>query len=438
MSRIGDELFLGQVSRRRFLDRLAAAGGGASLLAGAFPTEVAEAGTTQAPKAGDGDEVRYSPANIGGGGRIERNFYREWLKGSGIPRVDVFNVRDARTEEMRPWPEIGGRGLYLNFTGNVHLDSALYEIPEGKALVPRRHCYEQLLHVISGHGHTLVGEGPAQRRVDWGEGALFTVPLNAWHRHVNGEAARPARLMAVTTFPFMMQVFGSLGMIQDLGHDFTERFDGSADYYTRAQQVHKRWWRINAVKDIRSTDVVAWEERGKGNASAYWDMGGNTILEPHVSQFPADTYKLGHRHPYEAIILTLNGKGFSLAGQKGLGERDQPVTIDWQQGSILSPPYFWYHQHFNTADTPARYWAITEGDFPKRLGIPLEVEQIEADREDPSVRRRFEDRRGHPRARAALPNPGVHHHPHPHDHPHGSHHAHSEPHSHPHADEQRG
>jgi len=138
-------------------------------------------------------------------------------------------------------------------------------------------------------------------------------------------------------------------------------------------------------------------------------MGGNTILEPHVSQFPVNTYKLGHRHPYEAIILTLNGKGFSLAARDGLAERNQPVKIAWQAGSIVSPPYFWYHQHFNTGDTRARYWAITEGDFPKRLGIPLEVEQIEADREDPSVRRLFETELGRSRASDAQPNPGLHH-----------------------------
>src|SRR2546430_13636540 len=157
-------------------------------------------------------------------------------------------------------------------------------------------------------------------------------------------------------------------------------------------------------------------------------MGGNTILEPHVSEFPVGTYKLGHRHPYEAIILTLNGRGFSLAGKSSLKENDDPVKIDWKAGSIVSPPYYWYHQHFNTGDTKARYWAITEGDFPKRLGIPLEVEQIEAPQEDPSIRKRFDREIGHVTTGAALANPGVHHHSHDHhdhdhDHDHEGHHA---------------
>ena len=428
MSSFTDDLFLGQLSRRRFLDRLAAAGAGASILAGAFPHEVAEAQSAPPPDEGG---VKYSPANIGGGGRVERNFYREWLQQSGVPRVDVYNIKDARTEEVHLWPEIGGRGLYLNFTGNVHMDSVLYEIPDGKALEPRRFCYEQLIHVLSGHGHTLVGEGSGQQKVEWGAGALFTIPLNAWHRHVNGESAKPARLMLVTSFPFMIQVFGSLGMINDLDHDFTERFDGSPDYYTEGDQIHQRWWKLNYVEDINSTRVVAWEERGAGNASVFWNMGENTILEPHVSEFPAGTYKLGHRHPYEAIILTLDGVGFSLAGEEGLGEKDEPVKIDWQPGSIISPPYFWYHQHFNTGESGARYYAITEGDFPKRLGIPLAVEQIESEHEDPSVRRLFEAELGHERTGQARPNPGLHeHHAHAHDHSHGRWHADAHGHTH--------
>ena len=113
-----------------------------------------------------------------------------------------------------------------------------------------------------------------------------------------------------------------------------------------------------------------------------------------MSEFEVGTYKLGHRHPYEAIILTLNGRGFSLAGKDGLKDSES-VKLDWKAGSIVSPPYFWYHQHFNTGDTKARYLAITEGDFPKRLGIPLEVEQIESDHEDPEIRKRFERERQH-------------------------------------------
>ncbi len=414
MSQFLDELLLGTVSRRAFLERMSAAGAGAlAALAGTFPAEVAEC--QEKPKVFEEENPKYSPENIGGGGRLERNYYRDWAKKSRVPMVEGYSILDARQQEARPWAEIGGRGLYLNFSGNVHMDGVILEIPEGKALSPRRNFYEQLLYVLRGRGYTTFGGGRSQQKLEWGEGSLFTAPLNVRHRHFNSDPAQSARLLAVTTFPFMLQVFGSLGMIHDSEFDFTDRYDGRPGYFKDSKQMHKRWWRTNFVRDIRSVDVIPWEERGKGNASIFWEMGGNTILEPHVSQFPVGTYKLGHRHPYEAIILTLNGKGFSLAAKEGLGESNNPVKIDWKAGSVISPPYFWYHQHFNTGDSKARYWAITEGDFPKRLGIPLEVEQIEAEKEDPSIKHRFEKEIGKPRMGHAHPNPGLIHgrHPHP-------------------------
>ena len=271
MSQFLDDLLIGAVSRRSFLERLSAAGAAASVLAGAFPDEVAECqappprttiGPPRTRDSKDDDSPRYSPDNIGGGGRLERDFYRDWTKKSRVPMAEGYSIYDARAAEVRPWPEIEGRGLYLNFSGNVHMDGVILEIPEGKALAPRRTAYEQLLYVLKGRGYTQVGESPKQQKVEWAEGSLFTVPLNVAHRHFNAESAQPARLLAVTTFPFMMQVFGSLGMINDLKHDFTERYDGRADYYTGAKQIHKRWWRTNYVRDLRSTDVIPWEERG--------------------------------------------------------------------------------------------------------------------------------------------------------------------------------
>lgn len=390
-----DNLLTGHLSRRQL-----------GLILPALGASVAAAAQQPAKKKSEGEDVVFSPENIGGGGRIERNFYRNWTKGTKVPSIEGYSILDARTQEVRPWPEIGGRGLYLNFSGNVHMDAVIYEIAPGKALLPRSHFYEQLVYGLVGHGHTTLGDGPRQNKVEWGEGSLFTVPPNVLHRHHNSDSQKPARLLAVTTFPFMLQVFGSLGLINDMKFSFSDRYSGESDYFTKSDRVRKRWDRTNFVRDIRSSEVVPWEERGKGNASMFWDMGGNTILEPHMSEFPVGTYKLGHRHPYEAIILTLNGKGFTLFGKQTLKD-SEAMKLDWQAGSIVSPPYFWFHQHFNTGSNNARYFAVTEGDFPKRLGIPLEVEQIEAPQEDPAIRKRFEQE---------MRKPSAARHDHSHDH----------------------
>jgi uncharacterized RmlC-like cupin family protein len=399
MSHLLDELFTGHLSRRRLMEALAVPLVGAA----------ASAQEKEKPKTKRKPDAVYSPENIGGGGRIERNFYRDWTKSTKAPMVEGYSILDAKTQETHPWPEIGGRGVYLNFSGNVHMDGLIMEIPSGKSLLPVRKFYEQLVVCLAGRGTTTFGDGANQNKVQWGEGSLFAIPMNVLHRHSNDDSQHPARLLAVTTFPFALQVYGSMGLINDTNFSFNDRYDGAPDYFSKTERVEKRWDKTNFVKDIRSSEVVAWEERGKGNASMFWEMAGNTILEPHMSDFPVGSYKLGHRHPYEAVILTLNGRGFTLFGKEHLKSSDA-MQLEWKAGSVVSPPYFWFHQHFNTGDTRARYFAVTEGDFPKRLGIPLEVQQIEAPEEDPGIKKRFDAERRKPVAHHHHGDDDGHHH----------------------------
>src|SRR5579871_490230 len=171
-----DDLQQGMVSRRRLLELLSSAAGTAALAQGqdASPAKPAAAGP---------DQPKFSPSNIGGGGRIERDFYREWIKKSKVPMLEGYSLLDAAKQEVLPWPETGGRGIYLNFSGNVHMDAVIEEIAPGKALEPKRHFYEQLTYVLGGRGHTTFGEGNKANRAAWGEGSLFTVPVNVLHRH---------------------------------------------------------------------------------------------------------------------------------------------------------------------------------------------------------------------------------------------------------------
>jgi quercetin dioxygenase-like cupin family protein/oxalate decarboxylase/phosphoglucose isomerase-like protein (cupin superfamily) len=422
MSNLLDDLFSGAVSRRTFIEIASKAG----LALPMANFALAEVAAQTAPKAHEGQ--KFSPANIGGGGRLERDFYRDWIKTSKAPMVEGYSILDAKTQEVQPWPDIGGRGVYLNFSGNVHMDTAIWEIPEGKALIQRHHFYEQIVYALSGRGYTTFTQGKRQNKFEWAEGSLFSIPMNLVHRHFNSDSAHPARLLVISTFPYALQSFGSAGLLNNMQYDFNDRFDGSSDYFKRNERIRKRWEQANFVKDVRTAEVVAWEERGEGNASMYWDMAGNTILEPHISEFEVGSYKLGHRHPYEAIILTLNGKGFSLAGQKNLKDNES-VKMDWKAGSVVSPPFFWFHQHFNVGMTPARYLAITEGDFPKRLGIPLEVEQIEKAQEDPAIRRMFEAELQKARQQGRLEDHHHKHHHHHHDHD-MAHHGEEEGHHH--------
>src|SRR5207248_9418124 len=104
MANFFDELQKGTVSRRRLFELLSIAGSSAAIAR-------AQRKDTKTPPAATGDQSKISPANIGGGGRIERDFYRQWIKNSKVPMIEGYSIMDAAKQEVQPWPETGGRGL---------------------------------------------------------------------------------------------------------------------------------------------------------------------------------------------------------------------------------------------------------------------------------------------------------------------------------------
>jgi hypothetical protein len=94
-------------------------------------------------------------------------------------------------------------------------------------------------------------------------------------------------------------------------------------------------------------------------------------------------------------VVVLGGKGFSLMWP---GEADIQ-KFDWHERSVIVPPEMWFHQHFNSGATPARYLALrwNSRKFPMRekgFGTDKSVkeggDQIEYEDEDPKIREIFE------------------------------------------------
>src|SRR5260370_10147505 len=133
-----DDLYMGSLSRRKMIERISAAG----LALPLFGAQAMAQGDKKKQSKDSDDDVKLSPENIGGGGRVERNPYRAWIKKTKIPTVEGYSILDAKTQEVQPWADIGGRGVYLNFSGNVHMDGVIFEIAPSKALAPRRQFYE--------------------------------------------------------------------------------------------------------------------------------------------------------------------------------------------------------------------------------------------------------------------------------------------------------
>jgi hypothetical protein len=79
-------------------------------------------------------------------------------------------------------------------------------------------------------------------------------------------------------------------------------------------------------------------------------------------------------------------------------EGEEPRQYDWQVGSMIVPPNVWFHQHFNTGTTPARYLAFKHEVVSIRnaQGVPkawisrrIGGDQIDYADESQLVRERF-------------------------------------------------
>ncbi len=119
-------------------------------------------------------------------------------------------------------------------------------------------------------------------------------------------------------------------------------------------------------------------------------------MNSHISQFPVGTYKKCHRHGPGAHVILLSGTGYSLMWPEG----EEPQRYDWKPGTMIVPPNMWFHQHFNTGTTPARYLAFKyEGVAIRNAqGVPkawisqrIGGDQIDYADESAAVRTMFAD-----------------------------------------------
>lgn len=306
--------------------------------------------------------------------------YERWLERAreDLPILDTLVIEDVATVALRPWPAMGegAHGLYLRFSDYQMSDGRLVELPAGAAGAPQRHLFEKSLYILTGSGRTefLPEDGPPVV-VEWRAGDLLAVPLNVRHRHFASREA-PARWLAVTSFPFVLNAFDDERFLVENSFVFTDRWDGAAGYFGPPPSEPELEEAAAYVPDVPGTPTIAHDRRGAGNRTARWHLAGNSMLEGHVSEFPAMSYKKAHRHSSDAFILILEGEGFSLAWPEAAWQRHH--RIEWRAGTLFVPPTLWYHQHLNTGDRPARYLAFNTPGLTRNLGLRFN-DQLETD-----------------------------------------------------------
>jgi quercetin dioxygenase-like cupin family protein len=335
------------------------------------------------------------------------NAYEAYQRREGIPVVTGFAVEDLHTVEVRPWARRNALGTFVNLDGTGGTNDAyVLEIPPGGATEPQQQLYEEMVYVLDGNGSTQVWYDENKKvSFEWKAGSLFAIPVNARHRHFNGRGDQPARYLAVTNAPVVINLFHNLDFVFNTPFTFDDRFAGQDNYFDGEGKFMRAYngratLETNFVPDTHNIELQALAARGAGGRNISFELAHNTMAA-HISEFPVGTYKKGHHHGPGAHVIILSGQGYSLLWPEGEAFRE----CIWRPGTIVVPPSGWYHQHFNSGAQPARYLALRWGSRRYDMGGAIRSEmgeshvdrklggaQIEYEDEDPQIHRIFEEK----------------------------------------------
>ena len=189
----------------------------------------------------------------------------------------------------------------------------------------------------------------------------------------------------------VINLYDDIDFVFNHRHDFTNRFSGEADYYSAKGEQIGFLLQTNFVPDAINLPLITAKERGAGGGHIRFNMARGSIAS-HISQFPVGTYKKAHAHGPGAHVIVLSGEGYSLMWPEG----EEPRRYDWQVGTLIVPPNAWFHQHFNSGPTPARYLAFKHWSPRNAQGVPISWisrrlggTQVDYADEHPLVRRMF-------------------------------------------------
>ncbi|MDH4189470.1 MAG: ethanolamine ammonia lyase-activating protein [Betaproteobacteria bacterium] len=323
--------------------------------------------------------------------------YTRWVRDEGLEIIGAMYVPNLHTVELKPWARRGGRGVFLNHDASrTSNDAYVCEIAAGGKLAPQRQLFEEMVYILDGRGSTSVWNDSGRKiSFEWKAGAIFAIPLNAWHQHFNGSGQNPVRFVSVTNAPVILNSFGDVNFVFNTAYEFKDRFSGEPDYFANKGEQKGLLLDTNFVADAINLPLVAAKERGAGGGHIRFSMAKGS-MNSHISQFPVGTYKKAHAHGPGAYVIVMSGEGFSLMWPEG----EEPRRFDWREGSLIVPPNMWYHQHFNTGTAPARYLAFkAEGVAIRNAqGVPkawiskrIGGDQIDYADELPKVRKWFVD-----------------------------------------------
>jgi len=291
--------------------------------------------------------------------------YRRFVRNEGVPLYEGSALENLATVPLKDWERRGGRAAYTRLGDQEIVNLQIIEIPAKGELKPERHMYEAVMYVMSGTGATTIWqEGESKQTIEWGEGALLAIPLNAWHQEFNSSGDKPCRILFGTNMAQVINLYHNLDFVFNNPFVFKDRYSYSVerDYAEKGQHWNLRLFQTNFVPDINSFALDSWKELGTRTSMMRLYMG-NTSSRIHILEVSEGTYVTAHRHGPGAHVVIIGGEGyeyFFMPGNEMNPDKRRKVTT--KPYTVICPKLNEYHQHFNTGKVPLRQLAFKGWD----------------------------------------------------------------------------
>ncbi len=291
--------------------------------------------------------------------------YQRFVEQEGAPLYEGSYLEDMGTLQLADWERRGGKVGYTRLADQEKISFQIVEIPPKSQLKPEHHMYEAVMYVLKGTGATEIWqEGEPKRTIEWSEGSLLAIPLNAWHQEYNNSGSEPCRIAFGTNMAQVINLYHDVHYVFNNPYSFKNRSSYSMDSYYSDEGTHRnlRLFETNFIPDIRTFNLDEWKERGTRTSIMRLYMG-NASSQIHILEVGEGTYVTAHRHGHGPHVMVIGGEGYELLFMPG-GEMDpsKRVKVPVKPYGVVAPKLNEYHQHFNTGNGPFRQLAFKGWD----------------------------------------------------------------------------